>query len=343
MGILKNFEGDIHDNENVNSVAQIDSLLQPHHFDGSSSSSSEDEEVQENPIAPATVAAAVPVTRTRTPKVKKPVSKMPKPILHVKNIGGKKSQGNRQSRRHENMCFLLNLARDLDEDFAEISINDLVETTISAFAQLLLNKNKMKVWHEFIELPERQQEHIVKLATDKKSKKKKSKLDTTSNSCSSDDTLESFVLVENRTTTNDNQCERLAHLQEEATTCYRRIDPNIRSTFKSMLKRHHLPFDRISWFEDDVIPFFKENADSVYLRDLNNSFDRMLLHAVCQYLNLISKSFTRDGERYTQVENRRIEFVPPIILLSEYVKTMQMNPTGLVNDILSNHVNKTVS
>ncbi|CAF0830465.1 unnamed protein product [Adineta ricciae] len=331
MGILKNFEGDIHDNENVNSVAQIDSLLQPHHFDGSSSSSSEDEEVQENPIAPATVAAAVPVTRTRTPKVKKPVSKMPKPILHVKNIGGKKSQGNRQSRRHENMCFLLNLARDLDEDFAEISINDLVETTISAFAQLLLNKNKMK----FI--------CSLTRATDKKSKKKKSKLDTTSNSCSSDDTLESFVLVENRTTTNDNQCERLAHLQEEATTCYRRIDPNIRSTFKSMLKRHHLPFDRISWFEDDVIPFFKENADSVYLRDLNNSFDRMLLHAVCQYLNLISKSFTRDGERYTQVENRRIEFVPPIILLSEYVKTMQMNPTGLVNDILSNHVNKTVS
>ena len=119
--------------------------------------------MQENPTAPVAVAATVPVTRTRTPKVKKPVSKMPKPVLHVKNIGGKKSQGNRQSRRHENsqlqisihvsiisifvilVCFLLNLARDLDEDFAEININDLVETTISAFAQLLLNKNKMKV------------------------------------------------------------------------------------------------------------------------------------------------------------------------------------------------------
>ncbi len=41
--------------------------------------------------------------------------------------------------------------------------------------------------------------------------------------------------------------------------------------------------------------------------------------------NLISfffKGFTRDGERYTQVENRRIEFVPPIILLSEYIKSI---------------------
>ncbi len=45
------------------------------------------------------------------------------------------------------MCFLLNLATDLDEDFAEVNINDLVETTISAFAQLLLSKNKMKVRH----------------------------------------------------------------------------------------------------------------------------------------------------------------------------------------------------
>ncbi len=43
------------------------------------------------------------------------------------------------------MCFLLNLATDLDDDFAEVNINDLVETTISAFAQLLLSKNKMKV------------------------------------------------------------------------------------------------------------------------------------------------------------------------------------------------------
>ncbi len=64
----------------------------------------------------------------------------------------------------------------------------------------------------------------------------------------------------------------------------------------------------------------------------------MLLHGVCQYLNLISKSinkylyntilffvckgFTRDGERYTQVENRRMKFVPPIILLSEYIKLL---------------------
>lgn len=43
------------------------------------------------------------------------------------------------------VCFLLNLARDLEEDFAEVNIHDLVETSVSAFAQLLLSKSKMKV------------------------------------------------------------------------------------------------------------------------------------------------------------------------------------------------------
>ncbi|CAF0753037.1 unnamed protein product [Rotaria sp. Silwood1] len=325
MGILKNFEGD--ENEHVNSISHVDTLINTNHLNDATSSS-EDEETHENTIVPvpATI-STVPLTSNRTPKIKKTTSKIPKPILQVKNIGGKKSQGHRQARRHENMCFLLNLAKDLDEDFAEVNINDLVETTISAFAQLLLSKNKMKIWNEFVELPESQQEHIVKMATNKKrvkkfrreKNKKRFNNDTTSISCSSDDNFETFVLIENHTTMNNQESIDPSYRQEEADKCFQRIDPNIRYTLKSMLKRHHLPLDRISCFEDDVIPFFKEHSDSVYLRDLNNGFDRMLLHAVCQYLNLISKSFTQDGERYIQVENRRNTFVPPIILLSKYI------------------------
>ncbi|CAF0756021.1 unnamed protein product [Rotaria sordida] len=331
MGILKNFENDGIENEHINSISNIDPLINTNNFNDSTASS-EDEETHENIVvsAPPTN-STVPLTSNRTPKIKKSMSKMPKPTLQVKNIGGKKSQGNRHARRHENMCFLLNLAKDLDEDFAEVNINDLVDTTISAFAQLLLSKNKMKIWNEFIELPESQQEHIVKIATNKEKKGKKIRHEknkqrfnngTTSISCSSDENFETFVLIENHTTINNHESIDPLRRQEEADTCFRRIDPNIRYTLKSMLKRRHVPLDRISCFEDDIIPFFKEHPDSVYLRDLNNGFDRMLLHAVCQYLNLISKSFTQDGERYIQVENRYITFVPPITLLSEYVKLL---------------------
>ncbi len=62
--------------------------------------------VQENISVPAPSAISiVPLTSNRMPKVKKTVSKIPKPILHVKNVGGKKSQGHRQARRHENSLF----------------------------------------------------------------------------------------------------------------------------------------------------------------------------------------------------------------------------------------------
>jgi len=47
-----------------------------------------------------------PLTSHRTHKVKKTTSKIPKPILHVKHIGGNKSQGHRQARRHENSLFI---------------------------------------------------------------------------------------------------------------------------------------------------------------------------------------------------------------------------------------------
>lgn len=32
MGILKNFEGDVHDNENVNTISNIDQLANTNHF-----------------------------------------------------------------------------------------------------------------------------------------------------------------------------------------------------------------------------------------------------------------------------------------------------------------------
>ena len=122
------------------------------------------------------------------------------------------------------------------------------------------------MWNEFIELPEQQQERIVKMATDSKKKKKKkiyrkeTPRRTTDNSCSSDENIETFVLIENRapiaTTTNDLQpidrlCRqgylltvrysRYVSFSEEAEACFNHIDGNIRYTLKSMVKRHHLP------------------------------------------------------------------------------------------------------
>lgn len=42
--------------------------------------------------------------------------------------------------------------------------------------------------------------------------------------------------------------------------------------------------------EVDIVSFFKEWPQSVYVSNLSNSYERMMLHALCQYLELISKS-----------------------------------------------------
>lgn len=75
------------------------------HFTSDTSSSSEDEEVHTNVVVPAP--PIVPVTPSRPPKVKQITSKIPKPILQIKNFGGKKSQGHRQARRHENSSLII--------------------------------------------------------------------------------------------------------------------------------------------------------------------------------------------------------------------------------------------
>jgi len=46
----------------------------------------------------------------------------------------------------------------------------------------------------------------------------------------------------------------------------------------------------LAHFEEDVVSFFKEWPTSVYISKLGSSFERMLLHALCQYLDLKSRS-----------------------------------------------------
>ena len=42
--------------------------------------------------------------------------------------------------------------------------------------------------------------------------------------------------------------------------------------------------------EDEIIPFFEEWPSSVYLSQLPGPVDRLLLHALCQYVGLCSHS-----------------------------------------------------
>lgn len=50
------------------------------------------------------------------------------------------------------------------------------------------------------------------------------------------------------------------------------------------------------------------------------SFERLLLHAICQYMDLISASADLEGKRQMKVSNRHLDFLPPGLLLSAYLE-----------------------
>ncbi|KFP84244.1 R3H domain-containing protein 4, partial [Acanthisitta chloris] len=52
------------------------------------------------------------------------------------------------------------------------------------------------------------------------------------------------------------------------------------------------------------------------------SFERLLLHALCQYMDLVSASSDIEGKRQMKVSNKHRVFLPPERLLSDYLGQM---------------------
>jgi len=57
-----------------------------------------------------------------------------------------------------------------------------------------------------------------------------------------------------------------------------------------------------------------------HLHPFPSSFERLLLHAICQYMDLISASADLEGKRQMKVSNRHLDFLPPGLLLSAYLE-----------------------
>ncbi|PWA21188.1 hypothetical protein CCH79_00009351, partial [Gambusia affinis] len=116
-----------------------------------------------------------------------------------------------------------------------------------------------------------------------------------------------------------------------AQECFHRIDRRLRAT----LKRKQIPLvgvassshfllsdGTLEVIEENLLSFFSAEPHSVYTTILSSSFERLLLHAICQYMDLVSASIDYNGSRQTEVMNKQDEFLPPGLLLSAYLEKM---------------------
>jgi hypothetical protein len=98
--------------------------------------------------------------------------------------------------------------------------------------------------------------------------------------------------------------------------CFQRISRRLRA----VLKRSRIPMETLESWEERLLRFFSVSPQAVYTAMLDNSFERLLLHAVCQYMDLISASADLEGRRQMKVSNRHLDFLPPGLLLSAYLE-----------------------
>ncbi|XP_033108250.1 R3H domain-containing protein 4-like isoform X2 [Anneissia japonica] len=216
----------------------------------------------------------------------------PCPMTFMKR-SGRKAPGSKNSRRYENTCFLLDL---VDDDVNEITAQDFLNSNQTAFELLFAEQENMKIWNDFVNRSEEDQDIYLKNIDEKKAETKKN---------------------ENLEPVMDDCDARLDHPAFDADACYKRIS----SRFRNMLRRRHPPKGTLEHLEEELVCWFSDDPCSVYISCIGNSFERLLIHALSQYLDLQSSSFNQGSKRHTKVENSKEYFSPPRMPLSEYLVT----------------------
>lgn len=233
--------------------------------------------------------------------------------------------GVRQLNRLANLAFLLEQAADKDADESgQVDFVDLVSSRTSVFAELLEYEEKMSMWNDFVDSSEEEQVRILEKASGRKKRSDSEGDDFVK--VDSSDICEGGIIdqCKLRLTVSGqeldmNMDDKHSASSESAGARFRRISHNLRA----FLRKRQFPHGELLGIEKELVSFFSDDPSSIYVAQLSDSFRRLLLHAVSQYLDLRAASFdVKGGIRQTQVENEG-RFMPPATPLADYVEDLK--------------------
>ncbi|XP_032108367.1 R3H domain-containing protein 4 [Sapajus apella] len=203
-----------------------------------------------------------------------------------------KAKGRKSLQRLENTQYLLTL---LETDGGPPGLEDgdvAPPASPGIFAEACNNATYVEVWNDFMNRSGEEQERVLRyLEDDSKSKARR----------------------KGPGRGEDRRREDPAYTPRE---CFQRISRRLRA----VLKRSRIPMETLETWEERLLRFFSVSPQAVYTAMLDNSFERLLLHAVCQYMDLISASADLEGKRQMKVSNRHLDFLPPGLPLSAYLE-----------------------
>ncbi|XP_030744127.2 R3H domain-containing protein 4 [Echinops telfairi] len=204
-----------------------------------------------------------------------------------------KAKGRKSLQRLENTQYLLTLLES-DGGTPGLEEGDLVPPAAPGiFAEACNNETYVKVWNDFMNRSGEEQERVLHyLEEEARSKAQQRKRGP----CRGE--------------------ERREDPTDRPRECFQRISRRLRA----ILKRSRIPMETLETWEERLLSFFSVSPQAVYTAMLDSSFERLLLHAVCQYMDLISASADLEGKRQMKVSNRHLDFLPPGLLLSAYLE-----------------------
>ncbi|XP_021532493.2 R3H domain-containing protein 4 isoform X2 [Aotus nancymaae] len=203
-----------------------------------------------------------------------------------------KAKGRKSLQRLENTQYLLTL---LETDGGPPGLEDgdvAPPASPGIFAEACNNATYVEVWNDFMNRSGEEQERVLRYLEDESKSKARRKGPGRGE---------------------DRRREDPAYTPRE---CFQRISRRLRA----VLKRSRIPMETLETWEERLLRFFSVSPQAVYTAMLDNSFERLLLHAVCQYMDLISASADLEGKRQMKVSNRHLDFLPPGLLLSAYLE-----------------------
>lgn len=113
------------------------------------------------------------------------------------------------------------------------------------------------------------------------------------------------------------QQSAVVHREEQDTEKrFRRIDGRIRSL---LIHNKHLPMELISILEEELSYYFNTDPRMLVVIRQSDSYCRLLVHGICQYLGLHSTSELCEGETCVFVECKGDKYEAPEIGLANYL------------------------
>ncbi|XP_015982162.1 R3H domain-containing protein 4 isoform X2 [Rousettus aegyptiacus] len=203
-----------------------------------------------------------------------------------------KAKGRKSLQRLENTQYLLTLLQT-DGGTPGLEDGDLAPPAAPGiFAEACNNETYVEVWNDFMNRSGEEQERVLRYLEDQGKNKARRRGPSRGE---------------------DRRREDPAYTPRE---CFQRISRRLRA----VLKRSRIPMETLETWEERLLRFFSVSPQAVYTAMLDSSFERLLLHAVCQYMDLISASADLEGKRQMKVSNRHLDFLPPGLLLSAYLE-----------------------